>query len=234
MRLVDPARPGVTLPELVLVAWLFALVLLALGRFASAQGRLAALGTDRIRAADAARTAGLVLGGELRYTSPPDRTPARDSVRIRAVRGAGTLCGLDGDRIRVRYRGLRAPDPSKDSVLLITGSDTRGSVHAVTGVAADSNCGPAIRIALDPPPGAGAGLALLFEAGSYHLSGGALRYRRGQGGRQPVTEVLLRGGWFEIGPGTLTGRMVPEIDSLPRLAFDTISIGIRLLNPVWP
>jgi hypothetical protein len=34
---------------------------------------------------------------------------------------------------------------------------------------------------------------MLFEAGSYHLSEGALRYRRGRGGRQPLTEEVLAG-----------------------------------------
>lgn len=228
------ARAGITLPELILVAWLFAVVLLGLARFASAQGRLAALGYDRIRAADAARTADLILGGELRYTSAPDRTAATDSVRVRAIRGAGAVCGRADAEVRVRYRGLRAPDPEKDSVLLITGSDTGGSVHAVTASALDSSCGSGVRLTLDPPPPSPAGLALLFESGSYHLTGGALRYRRGRGGRQPLTEVLLRDGWFETGSGTVGVRMVPEHDSLPRLGSATIHSVIRLLNPTDP
>ena len=37
-------------------------------------------------------------------------------------------------------------------------------------------------------------LLRLFETGSYHLSGGALRYRRGSGGRQPLTAAVLEGG----------------------------------------
>jgi hypothetical protein len=227
-------RAGVTLPELILVAWLFALALLGLARFTSAQGRLAALGYDRVRVADAARAADLVLGGELRYTAAPDRTATTDSVRIRAVRGAGPLCGRDGAEVRVRYRGFRAPDPEKDSVLLITGSDTRGSAHAVTASAPDSTCGSGVRLTLDPPPPSPAGMALVFETGSYHLTGGALRYRRGRGGRQPLTEALLRDGWFEPGPATLVARMVPERDSLPRLGSATINAVIRLLNPAGP
>lgn len=231
MRWPIGIRAGSTLPELILVAWLFAVVLMGLARFASAQGRLAALDYDRVRAADAGRTAYLILGGELRYTAAPDRVAGRDSVRIRAVRGAGALCGWDGAEVRIRYRGLRAPDPDKDSVLLITSSDTRGSVHAVTASAPDPACGSGVRLKLEPPAAASAGLALLFEPGSYHLSGGALRYRRGRGGRQPLTEVLLRDGWFETGLGTLEAWMVPEQDSLPRLGSATIHASIRLLNP---
>ena len=37
------------------------------------------------------------------------------------------------------------------------------------------------------PPVPGALVARIFERGSYHVSGGALRYRRGMGGRQPLT-----------------------------------------------
>lgn len=225
-------RAGATLPELILVAWLFAVVLLGLARFASAQGRLAALGYDRVRLADAARTADLILAGELRYTSALDRVAARDSVRVRAVRGVGALCRRDGAHVWIRYRGLRAPDPDKDSILLITGSDTGGSIHAVTASAPDSACGSGVRLSIEPPPAASAGLVLLFEPGSYHLSGGALRYRRGRAGRQPLTEALLRDGRFEVGSGTLVARLEPELDSLPRLDSATIDVSIRLLNPV--
>ncbi len=34
-------------------------------------------------------------------------------------------------------------------------------------------------------------LARLFERGSYHVSGAALRYRRGRGGRQPLTPEVF-------------------------------------------
>jgi hypothetical protein len=37
------------------------------------------------------------------------------------------------------------------------------------------------------PPVPGALVVRVFERGSYHVSGGALRYRRGMGGRQPLT-----------------------------------------------
>ena len=37
------------------------------------------------------------------------------------------------------------------------------------------------------PPVTGALVARIFERGSYHVVGRALRYRRGLGGRQPLT-----------------------------------------------
>ena len=223
-----PGRPGVTLPELLLVAWLFALVLVAVARFAGAQGRLAALGQERGRAADVVRTTDLVLNGDLRYAAAPDMVPGRDSVRLRAVRGGGTICG-GGSEVRIRYRGARRPDPAKDSAQIITAGATAGSVHQVTAVSSDTSCG-GYRLRLSPPAGRSAGLVLIFETGAYYLSGGALRYRRGRGGRQPVTEAVLETPWFESTPGNLRVRLPLHPDSFLRLPLDQEAAIISLLS----
>lgn len=226
-------RPGVSLPELVLAAWLFALVLLGLARFASAQGRLAALAHDRARAADLVRTTALVLRGELRYTAPADRRIGRDSVRLRAVRGVGVICRAEGSELQVRYRGVRRPDPEKDSALVVSDSGTAGAAFAVTGVAgADGRCGEGYRLVLDGEPPA-RGLVLVFETGSYHLADGALRYRRGRGGRQPVTETILEAGSLEVAPRGVEVRLRVHGDSL-RLAEPAAVVTVGLLNPVAP
>lgn len=224
-------RPGVTLPELILVAWLFLLVLLGLARFAGAQGRLSAMTHDRTRTSDVTRTVGLVLGGELRYSARPDYVPGADSIRLRAVRGSGSLCGRDGAEIRVRYRGLRQPDPAKDSVLLVTSTDTHGFAHGLAGAVSDPGCGQGYRLTLDPEPAVNTGWALIFESGSYHISGGALRYRRGGGGRQPVTEAILERGSFRTTSGGFEALLVLERDSTPRLPDRSRVIPIRVLNP---
>lgn len=224
-------REGVTLPELILVAWLFGFVLLGLARFAAAQGRLTAASHERVRVADAVRTADLVLNGELRHLTVGDWWMGPDSIRLRAVRGVGTLCGATGPEVRIRYRGVRRPDPTKDSVVLVTGSGTLGAAYAVVGVSADTECG-GYRLALDRAPPAGRGLVLLFETGSYHLSGGALRYRRGSGGRQPVTEAVLETGRFERTGGSLIARLLLHPDSLPRAPRRNRAAVVRLLNGV--
>lgn len=222
-------REGVTLPELILVAWLFGFVLLALGRFAGAQGRLAVVTHERVRAADVVRTTDLVLNGELRRLAADDWWPGPDSIRLRAVRGSGTLCSATGSELRVRYRGVRRPDPTKDSVVLVTGSGTAGESYAVVGVVADTACG-GFRLELDRAPPASAGLVLLFETGSYYLSDGALRYRRGRGGRQPVTEAVLEAGRFERTGAGLVARLVLHRDSVPRIGSRTRSTVVRMLN----
>ncbi|MGK7311262.1 MAG: hypothetical protein ACN0LA_03410 [Candidatus Longimicrobiales bacterium M2_2A_002] len=203
-----PARPGVTLPELLVVAWLFALVLLAAAAFAGAQGRLAAVSQDRVRAAEIGRTVDLVLNGELRYAARGDAAPGPDSIRLRAMRGSAIICA-GGTELQVRYDGVRRPDPGKDSALVITGEGTVGSVHAVVAAAAvggGGGCGD-LRMRLEPMPTAGAGHLLVFETGTYHLSDGALRYRRGQGGRQPVTEAVMETARLDAAPGTLRARI---------------------------
>lgn len=227
-------RPGVTLPELILVAWLFCLVLLAVARFATVQGRLAAASHDAVRAADLVRTVDLLLNAELRHSAAPDRTAGRDSIRLRAVRGAGAVCRREGADLRVRYRGVRRPDPTKDSVLIIGDSGTPGSAHGLVAVAGDNACGPGYRLTLDPPPTGPWGLVLVFETGSYHLSDGALRYRRGRGGRQPVTEGVLGGARFDARPDAIDARLLLHPDSLTRVPGRAPTARVRLLNPGTP
>ena len=45
----------------------------------------------------------------------------------------------------------------------------------------------------DPPPSV---FARLYEKGSYHWWAGALRYQRGDGGRQPLTPERIEAGRF--------------------------------------
>lgn len=230
-RLVACSRPGVTLPELALVAWLFALVLLGLARFATAQGRLAATAHDRVRAEDLVRTAALVLDGELRHSAPVDRSVGPDSVQLRAFRGVGVICERVGSDIRIRYRGVRSPNPEKDSALVVTDSATAGVAFPLTGVVRDDGCGQGYRLTLGGAAPA-RGMVLVFETGSYHLTGGALRYRRGRSGRQPVTEAVLADAGFRDAAGTLVARLPLQPDSLPRAPTRDPRAVVRLLNPV--
>ena len=47
-------------------------------------------------------------------------------------------------------------------------------------------------------------LLRFFETGSYHLGDDALRYRRGSGGRQPLTEPVLATAIFADHAGRVT------------------------------
>lgn len=223
-------RSGTTLAELMLVAWLFAFVLLALARFSSAQARLAAATAHRLRAEEVVRVAGVVLGRELRALAVADVVAlSEDSVRIRAVRGGGPVCGGGGTDLLVRYRGMRRPEPEKDSLLLVHSGAARGEAFQVTGVATDPACAGGLRITLGREPARPQGMALVFETGAYSLAGGALRYRRGAGGRQPLTEAVLARG--EIRPREGRGLALDlrfRADSLHRLSDTTRLVSVHL------
>lgn len=191
-------RAGRSLVELVLVFWLFGLVLTAVGRFAARQHALAEAQQERVRWAEAVRTAALVLGSELRVLSSEDIVTATDSLRLRAMRGSGAVCGIGDGNILVRYRGIRLPDPSKDSLLLLDGSGGERP-HRLVEVVERPDCGGSLSLRLDPVPELAHGFAIVYETGAYHLADAALRYRLGNSGRQPLTEEVFRDPRFQFG-----------------------------------
>lgn len=231
-------RRGSSLAELVLVAWLFAFVLAAVARFAGAQGRLSAVQHDRTRAAEAVRVASLITEGELRYLAPGDVGPmTTESVPLRAFRGGGILCRSEGDDLLVRYRGVRLPNPAKDSVVLVTAYEPQDAPPlALTAVAADTACGGALRLTVEPEPAFDRAVVLVYESGSYHLSGGALRYRVGNGGRQPLTETLFAVIGLDASDTAdgLILRLELHPDSLPRLPSLRYDLRLRQLNTSAP
>jgi len=163
------------------------LALSTVTRMHAARARL----TARTEVLVAQRIARHVLRRELRHGRPGVDWEARgDSIRLRAFRGVALVCGSDSASasIIVSFSGDRAPDPSKDSLLLFDGLGA-GEARALRSVASSGAAcgGPSARWVLDRPVGRSAIVAKLFEHGSYGVSGGALRYRRGAGGRQPLT-----------------------------------------------
>lgn len=181
------SRPGASLAETVTVLALSGIMLAAVARYA---GQLAALHRVQASAMERARTletARTVLEAELRYLAPGRDLVglSSDSLAGRFFRGMGRICG---DGLRVHYRGIRAPDPGKDSLLFTGGRDPRP--FALRGLSADLcvDGTPALRLAADTAPPHG--VVLLFEHGSYHVGGGGLRYRIGRAGRQPLTGPL--------------------------------------------
>jgi len=116
-------------------------------------------------------------------------------LEVRAFRGTGVVCpGLGG---LVVVRGVRLPDPDKDSVRIL-GGDGRWRAHRLLSAEdrAGLDClvsgpGRLQRWTVEPEPEPGWVAGRYFERGSYHLTDGALRYRRGRGGRQPLTPELL-------------------------------------------
>jgi hypothetical protein len=95
----------------------------------------------------------------------------------------------------VSFDGLRRPDPTKDSLLMLDDAGTWAAVGLV-GVASGPPCPqapttPAERWDISLPTSRPIVLVRLFEPASYHLAAGALRYRVGGGGREPLTPEAL-------------------------------------------
>jgi type II secretory pathway component PulJ len=128
-----------------------------------------------------------------------------DTLALRAYRGLALVQGREADgQVTVCYRGIRNPNPEKDSVLFLAG-DAGWTAHALLArVRRDPGCldgaaGWEEVWRLDPEPREPV-LGRVFERGSYHLTAGALRYRRGAGGRQPLTPVRVAEGTLEQAP----------------------------------
>lgn len=194
------AHGGFTLIEslvALLLAWF--VVVMVLGVAARMRSAVAEM-TRTADVLDAARVARHVLALELRVglTSADAASVAADTLGLRAYRGVGVVCAVASGQqaLVVVPEGVRGADPEKDSVRVI-GSAGRERTLALVERRSGEACPPpgsdaAERWVLSGDPPEGAVLALFFERGSYHLQGGALRYRRGGSGRQPMTpEVLL-------------------------------------------
>ena len=192
------SRCGVTVVE-VLVSLLLGLAVISLAWSALARQRTVA---SRMRSdmdlLSARRLAAIVIGKELRAgVRGRDWTPpVADSLPLRAFRGWGPVCGVGSEsrNIMVAYRGARAANPAKDSVVVLTADGWRQAdltARASASGACSTDLGGEAEVWTIDPPVTGGLVARVFERGSYHLSGGALRYRRGLGGRQPLTPELF-------------------------------------------
>ena len=225
------ARAGYSTIELLISLTLGALVASAALALLQSQSRLARSLSATAQSAEALRTAAQVLGAETRWLlSDVDvRAFTSDSIGLRALRGSGVVCRLepDGSAI-VRYQGVRAPDPTKDSVLVARGAATEFTAALTAANPAAVPCDSAaagLHLGLDPAVEPGDAL-LIFESGNYYLSGSALRYRLGAEGRQPLTAELLADRLikFSGGPGSWNA----ELATTPTQSQGSEAVRVRL------
>ena len=192
-RRADTRRSGYTLAEALVALLVAGLLTLCLATVLAVVGRASLRHAEITAAAETERTVAAVLGAEIRASTRADASFAGDSVRLRAFRGRGTVCGAAPGEIVVAYDGVRMPEEDKDSVLLVWAD--RESALDLTGALPGGACGGRSVRLLAPWTGADPSgvplLALVFETGAYSVAGGAFRYRRGSAGRQPLTEENL-------------------------------------------
>jgi len=168
---------------------------------------------SRAEALEVVRTVWVVLDEELRpgVFGRDWQLPGRgEAVSLRAFRGVARVCTdqaeAEGAGRTVAVRGRRAADPSRDS-LLVLGADGGWRAFGLDRVAPGSGCAPdpgevIQRWSWDQAGAPSPVLLRYFERGEYHLADGALRYRRGNAGRQPLTpERLAESSGFHPVPG---------------------------------
>lgn len=238
-------RSGHTLPELMVALTLFGLLSICAASVLRSHTRLAHRAVDRAERADALRVATLVLGAETRFLRA-DRdvlAAADDSIALRAYRGLATICASAGNVGYVRYAGVRDPNPEKDSVLILRG-DTLEFAAGLRGASVSDGCttganqsrdaaaneqGWRLELTRTVVPG---DILLLFEPGTYYLTGSALRYRIGAEGRQPITTERLddRSTRFEaIQPGAM--RLSLATRPLPAIGErEHVRVRVPMLN----
>ena len=221
-----PQEAGFTLIELLVgsaVAGVLAAGALVL---LHASGQVLRAHMEALSGAESARVVSTTLPSDLRFADPADIVGAGvDSLALRAIRGVAIVCAVTPGAFMVRYRGLRQPNPDKDSVRFL---DPRGGADRLAALGSDADgeggcpahAGESIRRwSATDTVGRPGDILLLFERGTYAFTGDALRYRRGAAGRQPLTEEVIPAGRFvwTAGPGsvrvdfeTASGRSQPS------------------------
>ncbi len=223
-------RSGHSLAELAVALFLVGFLGSVVATLLSGSMRAVTGLVERAEVAEARRTVGALLQEELGvgvfgrdWGLDGDR-----AVALRAFRGYARVCGPGADTgsWRVAWTGDRAPDPDRDS-LLVLGADGAWRTARLARVgpappaisAAPCSAGVGERVAdwevsgapgPTPPhqgwsPGAGDPpplVARFFESGRYSLEDGAFRYRRGSAGRQPLTPgIVAPESRFHLRPG---------------------------------
>ena len=179
---VTARRSGFTLVEALVTLLLLLLLLQAASTLVSAMARAAAALADRAESLAAARATAWIIQEEVEGARAclDVSVPEGDSVSVRAFRGTAFVCAAIPPRdLIVRWSGLRAPDPTKDSALVLLASARWTEAELAARAPAPGGCGDAEGgreerwTIAEPLPDA---LVLhLFERWSYHLVNEALR-----------------------------------------------------------
>jgi hypothetical protein len=206
-------RAGTSTVEVLVCLLLMALLLQFSWSLLASARRTTARLVERSEALDTERLGWHVLSRET-AAGLPGRDWGLEGERVlplRAFRGVAEACapGVRPDGGVVRFRGVRLAEPAKDSLLLLTAAGAWIPAKLTGREPGDFTCpgwpaGEGEAWSWEPAV-EGVVLARVFERGSYHLEDRAIRYRVGQGGRQPLTEERLEQGsaFLPAGAGVL-------------------------------
>jgi len=238
------ARAGATLVEAVAALTAGAFVCAGMAALFQAEQRLAGSRAARLARVETDRLVAGVLRSELSTLVPDEDVggTSGDTLALRLFRGLAVTCTppAGAGSVPVRFEGARDPDPTKDSVIVLPAGPTMPLLASGRSASPCPGSGTLLLWELPAPVAQGTPL-LLFERGTYALSGGALRLRRGREGRQPLTAELLRDAGSRFAPqyggggnATLRGVSISLSFASPRLER---RIRIPFLNPdstSWP
>jgi hypothetical protein len=226
VKRIDSA--GFSLPEAITALLLVTILIQVSWGVTAAQRAATERLEDRIELLSARTMVRWILEEEVRAGLPGRdwQVPTGDSVALRAFRGWALVCPRNEltspEEVVVCQRGIRSADSGKDSVLVLSGAGRWSAVRLARREVSHGVC-PVVggfreeRWELDPPV-SDAVLARVYERGAYFIRDGALRYRRGLSGRQPLTpqrielrgkrlEPLVGGGFaWELESSSLDGR----------------------------
>ena len=187
-------RGGFVLAEAIVAGTLLLMVVQVAWWTTAVQSTVAARVVNGLRILDETRLVHHVLTSEVgQGRGGVDWTVADDVLRLRAFRGTAFRCHVQpAQGLAVAVSGHRAPDPAKDSVLVLGRDGAWRSAALVgrsrrRGVDCQSLAGFETEVWRLDPPQPGMLVATYFERGAYRFANGAFRYRRGNGGWQPLT-----------------------------------------------
>ncbi|MGH7468700.1 MAG: prepilin-type N-terminal cleavage/methylation domain-containing protein [Longimicrobiales bacterium] len=227
-------RTGHSLLELLVALTLGAIVLTAAVGLLHGMTSLARATNARTLRSETLRVVAEVLRAETRWLHPlrDVRAWAADSLALRALRASGTVCVQNTDgSVLLGVDALRAPDPAKDSVLILRGADQELGADLLNAERRTNGCNgrtQTYRVLTSVPllPG---DLVLIFEAGAYYLSERALRYRLGREGRQPLTGETLDTRRTFFAPGATGGTAVLAAGAA-RAGTESMRVRLPFLN----
>ncbi len=122
-----------------------------------------------------------------------DWVAANGELHLRAFRGTAYRCHEQpAQGLGVAVSGYRAPDPAKDSVLVLSRDGAwRTAALSRRSRRGRPDCQELAGFQTEvwhlDPPRPDMIVATYYERGAYRFSNGAFRYRRGNGGWQPLT-----------------------------------------------
>ena len=228
------ARPGAALLELLTALTLLGVLTAACAVLIHSQSRLARTVSENSAADETLRTTQMIMRAEFQDISPIDvRSLAGDSVAARVFRAWAIVCAVDSTLATLRYRGIRAPEADKDSLLVLGEERAVAFAEAVLPREPCAVLAGEARLAVRTArPLRRNAVVLLFESGTYHLATRALRYRRAMEGRQPITDELIddRSSDFRAEPRGIA----VHLKSKPRLVAPRASdtrVGFRNRAP---